>query len=63
MTRSIAEMPEKGPLGAGAGLLTGVHGATCLGLGLGLGLGLALGLGLGLRLGLALVLGLRSARV
>ena len=56
-------MPEKGPLGAGAGLLTGVHGATCLGLGLGLGLGSALGLGLGLRLGLALVLGLRSARV
>ena len=26
-------VPEKGPLGAGAGLLTGVHGATWLGLG------------------------------
>jgi hypothetical protein len=29
LTRSMAEMPENGPpLGAGAGLFTGVHGAT-----------------------------------
>ena len=47
LTRSIAEMPEKGPLGEGAGLLTGVLGGTCSGSGSGSGSGSESGSGSG----------------